>query len=310
MVYASTQSSRISSNVLITGGTGFIGRLLCQHLVAKGYRLWVLSRSPKAAQKSLGSGVIAVSTLEEVADVNFWGIVNLAGKPMAESRWNARVKQQLRESRIGLTNQLFDWCKRRQSFPLVMISSSAIGVYGDCGNHLLTEASNVGRDFAARLCMDWELAARKFEPHARVCLIRTGIVLDKGGGALGQMVPAFSLGLGGVMGSGKHFMSWIHRRDLVRLLICCLEDSALKGPINATAPGACTNREFTSILAACLERPAFLPMPVWLLRLLFGEIADALLLASQRVMPERILQSGFRYEYPELKQALEAIFKK
>lgn len=310
MVYASTQNSRISSNVLVTGGTGFIGRLLCHYLTDKGYRLWVLSRAPKAAQKSLGEGVIAVSSLDEVEDVSFWGIVNLAGKPMVESRWNTRVKQQLRESRIGLTNRLFDWCHQRQSFPHVLISGSAIGVYGDCGNHLLTETSNTGRDFAARLCVDWELAARKFESHSRVCLIRTGIVLDEDGGALGQMLPAFRLGLGGVMGSGRHFMSWIHRRDLVRLLVCCLEDSALQGPINATAPGACTNREFTATLAACLGRSSSLPMPAWLLRLIFGEIADALLLASQRVMPERILQSGFRFEYPELKAALEAILKK
>jgi uncharacterized protein (TIGR01777 family) len=261
-------------------------------------------------QKIVGSAVIAVSTLDEIDDVKFWGIVNLAGKPMAESRWNKTVKQQLRDSRIGLTNQLFEWCKRRQSFPHVLVSGSAIGVYGDGGNHVLTEASNCGRDFAARLCKDWEIAAQQFEPYARVCLVRTGIVLDSGGGALRQMLPAFRMGLGGPMGQGKQFMSWIHRRDLVRLLLCCLEDSALQGPINATAPGACTNREFGAVLAACLARPARLQMPVWLLRLLFGEIADSLLLASQRVMPERILQSGFRFEYPELKQALEVSLKK
>jgi uncharacterized protein (TIGR01777 family) len=310
MVYAATQNSRISSNVLITGATGFIGRLLCQSLTEKGYRLWVLSRFPGRVQKIVGSAVIAVSTLDEIDDVKFWGIVNLAGKPMAESRWNKTVKQQLRDSRIGLTNQLFEWCKRRQSFPHVLVSGSAIGVYGDGGNHVLTEASNCGRDFAARLCKDWEIAAQQFEPYARVCLVRTGIVLDSGGGALRQMLPAFRMGLGGPMGQGKQFMSWIHRRDLVRLLLCCLEDSALQGPINATAPGACTNREFGAVLAACLARPARLQMPVWLLRLLFGEIADSLLLASQRVMPERILQSGFRFEYPELKQALEVSLKK
>lgn len=310
MVYASTQNSRISSNVLITGATGFIGRLLCQSLTEKGYRLWILSRSPGRAQKILGSAVIAVSTLDEIDDVKFWGIINLAGKPMAESRWNKTVKQQLRDSRIGLTNQLFEWCKRRQSFPHVLVNGSAVGVYGDGGNHVLTESSSCGSDFAARLCKDWEIAAQQFEPHARVCLVRTGIVLDSGGGALQQMLPAFRMGLGGPMGQGKHFMSWIHRRDLVRLLLCCLEDSALQGPINATAPGACTNREFSAVLGACLGRPARLQMPIWLLRLLFGEMADSLLLASQRVMPERILQSGFRFEYPELKQALEVILKK
>lgn len=309
MVYASTKSSRITSNVLITGGTGFIGRLLCQSLIEKGYRLWVLSRSPRKAEKMLGA-VISVSILDEIDDVKFWGIINLAGKPMADSRWNKSVKQQLRDSRIGLTNQLFEWCERRKSFPLVVVSGSAIGAYGDGGNHVLTESSATGRDFAARLCMDWESAARKFEPFSRVCLVRTGIVLDADGGALQKMLPAFRMGLGGIMGEGRHYMSWIHRRDLVRLMLCCLEDSALQGPINATAPGACTNREFTSSLATCLGRPAFLPMPVWIMRLLFGEIADALLLCSQRVMPERLLQSGFRFEYPELNSALIEILKK
>lgn len=309
MVYAATKNSRITSNILITGGTGFIGRLLCQTLIEKGYRLWVLSRTPHKATKALGS-VIAVSDLNEIDDVRFWGIINLAGKPMAESRWNQSIKQQLRNSRIELTHRLFEWCKERQSFPLVVVSGSAVGVYGDSGNHLLTEGSTIGRDFAARLCMDWELAARQFEPFARVCLVRTGIVLDADGGALRQMLPAFRYGLGGAMGDGKHFMSWIHRRDLVRILLCCLEDSALQGSVNAVAPGACTNREFAQTLAGCLNRPSSLSMPDWILRLLFGEIADALLLTSQRVMPERLLQSGFRFDFPELKPALTDILKK
>lgn len=310
MVYLSSYNSRISSNLLITGGTGFIGQLLCQHLADIGYRIWVLTRSPRQARKLLGANVVPVSSLDEISDVNFWGIINLAGKPMADSRWNYKVKQELRESRIGLTQRLFEWCKRRQSFPTVLVNGSAVGVYGDGGNHVLTEASVCGRDFAARLCREWELAAQKFEPHSRVCLIRTGIVLDIGGGVLQQMLPVFRIGLGGIMGQGKHYMSWIHRQDLVRLILCCMEDSALRGAINATAPGACTNREFTAVLAACLGRSARFPMPAWLLRILFGEVTDALLLASQRVMPERILQFGFRFEYPELKSALQAILKK
>ena len=296
------------TNILITGATGFIGQPLCHALLARGCKLWLLTRRPEVAQSLFGAQVGVVSRLGDLPALEWFAVINLAGKPMVESRWNTQVKQALRDSRIELTYALLSWCRERQQFPRVLVNGSAIGVYGDCGDRLLDEGAPPGDDFAARLCADWEEAAQGFAAFGtRVCLLRTGIVLDAGGGALAQMLPAFSLGLGGVMGSGNHYMSWIHRQDLLHIILRLLDDTSLTGAVNAVAPGACTNREFTRALAACLRRPAFMPMPAVLLRLLFGEMASVLLLASQRVNPQRLLQAGFEFAYPQLDEALNAI---
>jgi len=300
-----------NNRVLVTGGSGFIGAALCKLLLLRGYQVWVLSRHPERVRPRLDAAVRLASSLEDLGAVDFGAIINLAGKPMAESRWSTAVKQALRDSRIDLTYALLAWCQERQQFPPVLINGSAIGIYGNGADRILTESSPTGDDFAARLCADWEEAAAGFASHGvRVCMLRTGVVLDREGGALARMLPAFRWGLGGRLGTGEHFMSWIHRQDLLQIIIRLLEDESLSGAFNATAPEACRNRDFTRQLAECLHRPAIFPMPAPILRLLFGEFADGLLLASQRVHPERLLQIGFTFSYPGLKDAFSAILKK
>lgn len=306
-----TSDSVKSGNILITGGTGFIGRHLCDYLLGQGYQLWVLSRNPIAASKLLGERVNVVGSLDELASIDFTALINLAGESLASARWSNKSKQKFRASRIDFTHNLFDFFARVGHFPKVLLNASAVGFYGNCGDRLVDERESAGNDFAAQLCCDWEAAARRFEANGvRVCRMRIGIVLEADGGALKQMLPAFRLGLGGRMGAGKHYMPWIHRHDLLRLILFLLQQESASGVINAVASESVTNRQFTVLLAQCLHRPALLPMSASVLRLLFGEMADALLLSSQRVVPAAAQSLGFKFEYPHLQQAFTAIFKK
>lgn len=300
-----------SGNIVVTGGTGFIGRHLCHYLLEQGYHLWVLSRNPVTAQNLLSERVNVVGSLEELAAINFTALINLAGEALASTRWNDKSKQKFRASRVDFTNSIFDFFACTACFPKILLNASAVGFYGDCGDRLVDEREHAGNDFAAQLCCDWEAAARRFESHGvRVCRMRFGIVLEQDGGALKQMLPAFRLGLGGRMGAGQHYMPWIHRRDLLRLILFLLQQELASGAINAVAPESVTNLQFTRLLAQSLHRPALLPMPEPVLRLLFGEMADALLLSSQRVVPAAAQSLGFKFEYPHLQQAFAAIFKK
>lgn len=300
-----------AGNVLITGGTGFIGRHLCNYLLEQGYRLWVLSRNPITARDLLNESVNVVGSLDELVSIDFTALINLAGESLASARWNDKSKQKFRASRVDFTHSLFDFFARVGRFPKILLNASAVGFYGNCGDRLVDEREHAGNDFSAQLCSDWEAAARRFEVNGvRVCRIRIGIVLEGDGGALKQMLPAFRLGLGGRMGVGKHYMPWIHRHDLLRLILFLLQQKSASGAINAVAPESVTNRQFTALLAQCLHRPALLPMPASVLRLLFGEMADALLLSSQRVVPAAAQSLGFTFEYPYLQQAFTAILKK
>jgi uncharacterized protein (TIGR01777 family) len=303
--------SLIKDRVLVTGGSGFIGGALCGELIGLGYEVWVLSRNPARAERLLCVDVHIVRSLNELAGVEFFAVINLAGESLGAKRWNDASKRLFRESRIDFTNELYGFFARQQHFPKVLINASAIGIYGDSGDSLLDESTSVGGDFAACLCRDWELAAKQFESHSvRVCIVRIGAVLDVDGGALKQMLPAFSVGMGGKMGSGKQYMSWIYRHDLIRLFVYLLQYDEAVGVFNGVAPEPVMNREFAVLLAASLKRPTLFPMPAFVLRLLFGEMADALLLSSQRVIPKRIQELGFSFEYPQLGEALNAILKK
>lgn len=297
--------------VLVTGGSGFIGSVLCLELITKGYEVWVLTRDPERALRQLDKRVHLVKNLSELAGIAFFSLVNLAGESLGATRWSEQSKLLFRQSRIDLTNRLHQFFAAQQLFPAVVINASAVGIYGDAGSAALDETSAIGEGFAAHLCRDWELAARQFEANSvRVCIVRIGIVLDSDGGALKQMLPAFKFGLGGRMGTGDHYMSWISRHDLIRLFIHLLERGDVSGVFNGVAPEPVTNCEFTALLARQLDRPALLPMPAVVLRLLFGEMADALLLASQRVVPTRVQQSGFSFSYPRLQETFEKIFEK
>lgn len=294
----------MSQHILITGGTGFIGQLLCHHLQSRGDSLTVLSRRDESEVQRLCGRVRVIHRLADVPTLpRIHAVINLAGEGIAEKRWTQRRKQQLWDSRIALTRDLTDHLQRCEALPDVLVSGSAVGYYGDQGDQDVTETTPPHDEFTHRLCAAWEESASALNGETRVCLSRTGLVVGRGGGFLTQMLPLFRLGLGGRLGNGRQYMPWIHRQDMVQGLIHLLDSPELSGPFNLTAPTPVTNAEFTRALAGALHRPAALPAPRVALRLALGEMAG-LLLTGQKARPERLLQSGFEFEYPELEQAL------
>ncbi|MDE2150087.1 MAG: TIGR01777 family oxidoreductase [Gammaproteobacteria bacterium] len=290
---------------LITGGSGFVGRALCSDLCAAGHEVAVLSRSPRRARRRLPDSVRTVGTFEEVSGAE--AVVNLAGENLAAGRWTPARKQALRESRIGTTRRLVQWIGNLTDRPQVLVSASAIGYYGARGDEAVDESTPPADDFPARLCRDWEAEAeRAADLGVRVCVLRIGLVLGSDGGVLARMLPAFRLGLGGPIGSGRQWMSWIHRQDLVSAIRWCAERAQPRGANNATAPNPVTNLEFARALGRALHRPALLPVPARLLKLALGEMAT-LLLTGQKVLPERLLAEGFTLRYPRLDDALAAL---
>ena len=291
--------------ILITGGTGFIGSLLCRKLQALGHQLVVLSRSPGKVSDRCGSAVAAITSMDEVeSHTKIDAIFNLAGEPIADSRWSEEKKRLLFESRLGITQQLIDYIERAKVKPGHLISGSAVGYYGDGGDQPLDEDSPFHDEFTHQLCQQWEQRALLAEQQGvKVSIVRTGLVVGRDGGFLQQMLPAFRLGFGGRMGSGRQWMSWVHIEDLTALLIYLLE-KGLDGIFNGTAPEPVTNAEFTRVLARCLNRPALLPMPAVMLQLAFGEMSR-LLLTGQRVLPKRALDAGFEFRLGDLDAALQ-----
>jgi uncharacterized protein len=289
--------------VLITGGSGFIGRALARTLAAEGHGVTVLSRTPAAARGVLPPSTVVVPDL---AGVTADAVVNLAGESLGTHRWNAARKRAFIDSRVDTTRRLVEWVQHLPRRPAVMVSGSAVGYYGARGDEPLTEDAVPGDEYQSALCRAWEDEARRAEAlGVRVCRIRIGIVLGPDGGALAAMRLPFQLGLGGHLGDGRQWMSWIHRADLVALILWLLTGSQA-GAYNATAPQPVTNREFARTLAASLRRPAVLPMPAPMVRLLVGEMAH-LLLTGQKVLPARAQAEGFTFRFPELAGALQEI---
>lgn len=294
--------------ILITGGTGVIGRPLCGQLLARGHELTVLSRKPESVKRKCGEAVAAMGSLEEWApDRVFEAVINLAGEPIFGGRWSRARKARLWDSRVTLTERLVERIAAAEQRPAVLISGSAVGYYGDGGDAELTETSVAGHDFGARLCEAWESAAVKASGLGlRVCLVRTGLVLSKEGGLLGRMLPAFRLGLGARLGNGQQWMSWIHIDDYLGALINLLENTSASGAYNVTAPNPVTNAEFTRTLAQALRRPAFLVAPAPVLRSVMGEMAE-LMLGGQRAIPEGIRKVNVQFKYRDLQSALDAL---
>ncbi len=292
--------------ILITGGTGFIGSMLARSLYDQNYDITVLSRNPEKVSQIGRSGIHALGDLRQLKpNQSYQAIINLAGAPIFDSRWTAARKQLIRNSRIALTEELVNWIGRMEVKPELLISGSAIGYYGNQGDAELTEDSAVRADFPQQLCQDWEQAAAQAGQFGvRVCLIRTGLVIAQGGGLLQRMLLPFRLGLGGRLGDGQQWMSWIHRQDWIAIAQTMIRDTTMRGAYNATAPNPVTNNEFTQTLAACLHRPALLPLPASLLKMLLGEMSG-LVLGSQRVLPKRLLDNGFSFGYPDLASALQ-----
>ena len=300
-----------TKHILLTGGSGFLGQALIAYWLQQNHQLSVLSRYPDVTRRMLPQQVQVVGSLADLTAAQpLDAIVNLAGEPIFGKRWSQERKELIRDSRIAFTQKLMAFIANLTVKPEVLLSGSAIGVYGDQSDILLTETSAGGpADFPQTLCRDWEQTALQAEQlGVRVCLIRTGLVLDSGGGLLQRMLPAFRLGLGGQLGPGGQWMSWIHRQDWVKIVDLLLNNTELHGAFNATAPQAVTNREFSLSLAKQLHRPLLLPLPARLLKTLFGEMSE-LMLGSQRVIPERLQQLGFEFLFNSLDAALKQILE-
>jgi uncharacterized protein len=297
---------------LVTGGTGFVGRQLLELLD----RPTVLSRDVSRGQRAVGQSAGRVVGWDPQAGPPpteaFEGvdvIFHLAGESVAEGRWTSAQKARIRESRVVGTQNLVAGIARAEPRPRVLVSASAVGYYGDRGEEELTEASAPGDDFLADVCVEWERAARVAEQHGvRVVLARTGIVLGQGG-ALAKMLTPFKLGAGGPLGNGRQWMPWIHVADLARLYLHAADTTSIQGPMNAVGPHPVRNSEFTKALGRALHRPAFMPAPYLGLRLVFGEFAKVLF-ASQRVIPQVAIDTGFHFEYPQIAAALAEILKR
>ena len=296
--------------ILITGATGFIGQSLV-NLLRTDHELLLVSRRPTLAVKQLAvdnSKVIQLEQLNSLDGVD--AIINLAGESLAAKRWSVEQKRRISESRWLITEALLTKLKNSTPTPRIWINASAIGFYGAQGSEPIDEDFIPSHtDFPNRVCSHWEeLANQASAFNCRVCILRIGLVLGQQGGALAKMLPAYWLGLGGPLGSGKQMVSWITRTDLVYAIRFVLENSQCRGIYNATAPEAVSNADFSRMLAKALHRPHLLQTPAWVLKLLLGEMAD-LLLNGQNVQPTRLLDAGFQFRYPTLPEALQHIFE-
>lgn len=297
--------------ILVTGASGLIGTAYCKSAEAAGHRIIRASRSEPKGDDYVqwdtenGFNEAAYERLE-VLDA----VIHLAGESVSGLRWSEEKKQAIRDSRVNGTRRVVEALARLDAKPSVFVSASAIGYYGDRGDEELTEASPPGDTFLAEVCQLWETQSRRAEDlGVRTVLLRNGIVLSKEGGALATMLLPFRLGLGGVIGSGRQWMSWISLKDVVRIIEFVIENEKMRGAVNVVSPNPVTNEEFTKTLGEVLYRPTFLPVPEFAVHLMLGEMGDALLLDSTRVVPKRLLDAGFRFEFEHLKPALEDAVK-
>ena len=299
--------------IAITGASGLVGSALVPHLAARGHDVVRLQRARRTDRPGSDAQVGAhtwspdrgLDHPERLGAID--AVVHLAGESVAGARWSTAVKARIRDSRVGPTRAFAQSLATLPHRPKVMVSASAIGFYGDRGNEPLTEHSPAGSGFLADVCREWEHATTPATAAGiRVVTVRFGIILDARGGALGKMRLPFSLGLGGRLGSGEQIYSWVAMADVVGALTLALEREALQGPVNVTAPHPVSNAEFTRTLGRVLQRPTVIPVPAFALRAAVGELADAELLSSKRVLPQALEAAGYRFAHPHLEDALRA----
>jgi uncharacterized protein (TIGR01777 family) len=288
-------------NAVIAGGTGFLGSALARSLRADGHHVTIISRRPHGPEQAAWTDRSAL----EGTDV----VVNLAGTSLDSGRWTDARKAEILHSRVEATEAIVKRMSEVSRRPAMLLNQSAVGFYGAHGSETLTEESPPGSDFLASVCVAWEAAAMKAAWMTRVVLLRTGLPLDASGGALPRLALPFRFFAGGRLGSGEQYCSWIHIHDWVRLVRWAIEQPGINGPLNATAPAPASNRELADALGRALRRPAFAPAPAFALRLLLGEMADALILSGQRVLPAKATRSGFEFRYPDLESALQEIYR-
>ena len=306
--------------VVIAGGSGFLGNALAWSWAEESHDVRVLTRSLPAGQvqHESGTGTPGITRIGWLPDGQPGAlarevdgasvVVNLAGESVAGARWSTARKQALRESRLLGTRSLVSALVQGANSPQTFISSSAVGYYGDRGSDPLSEDSSPGDDFLAHLCVEWEAEAqRATAPGRRIVLLRTGVVLEKSGGALPEMMRPFRFFVGGPLGSGRQYVPWVHRLDWIEMVRWIVNTPGVAGPLNVTAPHPVTNAEFVRALGRSMHRPALLPAPTFALRIAMGEMADAIL-ASQRVLPGVALAHGYHFRYPEIDIAFRGIF--
>lgn len=306
--------------IVIAGGTGFLGAPLAEMYAEDGNAVFVLTRSlaDGEARHDPGTGVPGITRLGWKADGSAgpWAsaieeadaVINLAGESLAGARWNPRIKARLRDSRVLATRSLAAAIAAAKTPPSAFISNSGVGYYGRTGNQPLSERDPPGSDFLARLCVDWEDEAMKAaRSGTRVVVLRTGVVLERSGGALREMMKPFRFFVGGPLGSGHQYLSWIHRLDWIEIARWIAVTPSVAGPVNATAPHPVTNREFARALGRAMRRPSLLPVPGFALKLVVGEFAESLL-TGQRVIPARAEKEGYHFRYPDLQRAFRGIF--
>ena len=296
------------STVLVSGSTGMVGRTLLGRLSGLGRPTMALARGRASKGEVLWDPAGNTIDSASLASSGARAVVHLAGENIAEGRWTAAKMDAIRTSRVRGTRLLAESLAGLESPPEVLVSASAIGFYGDSGDERLTESSAAGTGFLAEVCREWEQATEPARAAGiRVVNLRIGVVLSRDGGALAKMLLPFKLGLGGRLGSGDQFMSWITLDDLVSVICRALEDERLVGPVNATAPEPVSNRDYTRTLGRVLRRPTIAAMPAFAARAVFGRMADELLLGSQRVVPEKLLGTDFEFEHPRLEDALRDV---
>ncbi|MBD1834773.1 TIGR01777 family protein [Cyanobacteria bacterium FACHB-472] len=294
--------------VAIAGGTGFVGSRLVERLLAEGHQVLILTRNPTSVKPAPNVEVVAYNLKESGA----WqqsisgcdAVVNLAGEPIAEKRWTPEHKQEIINSRKIGTQKIVEAISKANPKPSVLVSASAIGYYGSSETATFEESSPSGNDFLAQVCQEWEAEAQKVkDTGTRLVIVRIGIVLGMGG-VIGKMIPPFKMFAGGPIGTGKQWFSWIHRDDLVNLILFALKQKEVEGVLNATAPNPVRMNEVSQTLGEVLNRPSWLPVPAFALEVLLGDGAQVVL-EGQQVLPKRTITQGFNYQYPTLKQALE-----
>lgn len=291
--------------VLITGASGLIGTALQSSLRAKGHKLLLATRDePKDEEHIQWDAEKGFTDPEKLEGVD--AVVHLAGEPIAGLRWTDDKKKAIRDSRVDGTRSVIEAISKLDEPPKVLVAASAIGYYGERGDDELTERSAAGTGFLPEVCKEWEAESRRAEDAGiRTVLLRTGLVLSKDGGALGTMLLPFRMGVGGVVGSGKQWMSWISLDDHIAAIEFAVENENLRGAVNSVSPNPVTNEEFTKTMGDVLYRPTFIPLPEFAVSMLMGEMGDALLLTSTKVIPKRLDDAGFEFKFPELKAALE-----